>query len=493
MPCRLDDLLVLVPIIRCELARHLRDYRLLVLVVGGPVLLTIASLAYLGDFEERRARWSRLSLEAERSANLEKMVVPRPYSLLGFLRATPREQWDEAAVLQAHLVDVPQAPPEERSWTVATEPFDWSIVILTFYSLMAVALSYDAVAGEKASGTLRVVASRPIGRLSLIVSKICAGWLVVAGSLVLGVLAALALAVGGGLAVSWFEGGVVALALVEILSFLLFSVLLGVAASVSTTRPQAALQRALGAWVLLALAVPGLVAVLGSRLHPLPSEMDFRSNVQLHESDFMWRLGVSSRPLTEIVRTPGISAEEKRRRIATLEAEMWSEQEVALAEMERGYADLRRDYLLQSSVQEKWVDRWSVLSPHALLSASLDRITLAGWSGRSEFLRQVERFEPVFTSFVLEQRKLRRDEARENGPSAKDVDDEGREYELRALSRLDYSEVAVPAEAFPRFEWREPSVAGLVARAVPDLLWLFLFVTLALSFVLWRFARYDCR
>lgn len=407
--------------------------------------------------------WSRLSLEAERSANLEKMVIPSPYSSLGFLRATPREQWDEAAVLQAHLVEVPQTPLEQRSWTGATEPFDWSIVILFFYSLMAVALSYDTVAGEKASGTLRALASRPVGRLALIIGKICTCWLVLAGSLVLGGLAALALAVGGGFAVSWFEGGVVALALVEILLFLLFFVLLGVAASVSTTQPQAALQRALGAWVLIALAVPGLVAVVGSRLHPLPSEMDFQSNVQLHESDFMWRLGVSSRPLTEIVRAPGVSAEEKRHRIAALEAEMWSEQEAALAEMERGYANLRRDYLLQSSAQEEWIDRWSVLSVHALLGASLDRLTLAGWSGRSEFLRQVERFEPVFTSFVLEQRKLRRDEARENGPRAMEVDDEGREYELRALSRLDYSEVAVPTEAFPRFEWREPSVSGLVA------------------------------
>lgn len=481
-------------LIRWELARYLRSYRLLVLFVGGPVLIVAATLIHLSEVREQRSAWSRLSAEAEATANLERVVVPRPAPSLGFLRGATREQRGEAAVVSPHLVDNLEKDVSERSFLFAAEPLDWTAVIVFFYSLMAVALSFDAVAGEKAGGTLRVVASRPVGRIPLILSKILACFLVVSASLLLGAVAGLAVAViGGGLSPNGSHGLVLVLALVHVLLFLLFNVLLGMAASVSTPIPETALRRALGAWTLLALVVPGFVVVLASVLRPVESEMAFQRNAALHEQGYRGRLSVSSMPLTEIVRTPGISASEKRRRIRDLEAEMQAEQEAALREMERGYADLRRQNLLQGAAQEEWIDRWGALSPHTLLRGAMSRLAVAGSAGRSEFQRQLSRFEPVFTSFVLNQRELRRDEAFESGAKAMDTDDDGEEYVLQALNRLDYSEVLVPANELPRFTWRSPSAAELAAQTLPGQLWMLLFITLTGAFTFLRFQSYDCR
>jgi len=480
-------------IILCELRRHLRSYRLLVLYGGGLALMVAATLICAAQTQDQRSAWLRFSQEAERSANLDGVALPRPPATLGFLRAVPREQWREATVLRPHLVDGSGADVSERSWQSAAEPFDWSAVAIFFFGLMAIVLAYDSVAGEKAGGTLRVVLGRPVGRLEFLVGKILAAFLVVGAAFVMAALAALAVAVLGGAPLNGSHYAVLALAVGETLLFLLFNVLLGVAASVSAPAPGRALQRALGVWTLLAFALPGAVVVLGSRLRPVDTELEFQRNIALHEQSYWSRLSVSSPQLSRIVNLPGVGVVEKRKRIADLEAEMWVDQEIALAEMEEAYADLRREHLLQAVTQENWIDRWSALSPYALLRRSLDRLALTGTSGGAEFRRQAEQFEPVFTSFVLDQRRMKRDEAREGTARAIVTDNDGERYELRALAGLDYSEVAGPFEGYPRFEWRPPPVALLAEQALPDLAWMLGFVVAASGYAFLRFQRYDCR
>ncbi len=481
-------------LVRGELARHLRSYRLLVLLVGGPALMVAAALMYLSEFESARLAWQNLSRTAASAANLEEMVVPRPFSSMGFLRAAAREQWSEAAVVRPHLVDVREPDVSRRSFVVAAEPLDWTTVVVLFYSLMAVALSHDAVSGEKARGTLRLVISRPVARTVLLLSKIAASLLVLVVSLGLGLIAGLlVLAVGAEHVLEPRDVAVLVLAAACFVLFLLFNVLLGTAASVSTRTPAAALQRAVAAWALLAIGVPGLVVVAGSALHPVQSEMAFQRNLAILEGSRATRLSVSSVPLSTIVNTPGLSSFEKRRRIAALEKEMWADQEAALSELERARAELRWEYLLQASAQERWIDRWSALSPYTLLRGSLNCLVVAGSCGRREFLRQVARFEPVFTSFVLAERQRRREEAREGNARALVTDDDGEEYELRALTRLDWSEVPLSGDELPRFTWRPLTAGALAGQAALHQLWMLLFVAATGASTIWRFQVYDCR
>ncbi len=486
---------MLLTVMRNELVRHLRSYRMAVLFVGGSLLMVVAALVHIGDERDRRLTRTAVARAAAGASNLNQVVIPRPPPAAGFLRGMPSEQWREAAVVRPHLVDVPEAGVAERSWLASLPPLDWAAVAVFFYSLMALAVSHDIVVGEKAGGTLRMLVGRPVGRAVLLAGKVLASFCVVAGSFLLAALISLAvlamMAAEGTIASS--QSFVVVSAVAVILAFLLFNVLLGTAVSVSASTPESALLRAFGLWALLAFGVPGLVVVLAPLVRPLQSELDFRRNVALHEQGFRERLMVSSVPLTRIVRMPGITPAEKRRRIADLEAAMWADQEAALAELEEGYAGIRRQFLLQAAAQESWIDRWSALSPHSLLGVSLDTLTLAGASGRREFLRQVSRYEPAFTSFVLGQRKLRRKEAREGSAKAVDTDENGEEYTLRGLTQLDYAAVETSPDAFPGFSFRPPTPGFLAVRLLPDLLWMLLFISVAGGFAFLRFQRYDCR
>lgn len=492
---RRSTALMLLVIVCNELARHLRSYRLAVLFVGGALLLVVSALAHVSEVREQRLDRTSLARAAEAATTLSQVVIPRPVAALGFLRGTSGEELREAAIVRPHLVDVPETAVVERSWLSGLATLDWATVAIFFYSLMAVAISHDAVAGEKADGTLRTLAGRPVGRTVLLAGKILAAFLVVAGSFVLAALAALVvLAVANaGAVATGSQVFVLLLAVAVILVFLLFNVLLGTAASASSSTPEAALQRAFGAWALLAFGVPGFVVVLASLVRPLESELDFQRNVALHEQSFRGRLMVSSVPLSKIVRTPGITSAEKRRRIADLESEMWADQEAALVEMEQGHAEIRREFLLQAAAQERWIDRWSALSPHALLRVSLDRVALTGSSGRQEFLRQVSRYEPVFTSFVLDQRERRRQDAREGSAMAVETDESGEEYTLQALTRLDYSAVEIDPGEVPQFSFRSPTAESLAVRALPDLLRMLFFACVVGGFAFLRFQRYDCR
>ncbi len=476
-----------------ELTRHLKSYRLLLAVVAGPLCMVVAATIHQIDLREQVSAYSRLARSAESDANLDWVLLPRPYPTLGFVSADGADR-TEATVLRPHLAAPVIPGVSERSWVFVAQPLDWAAVVVLLYSLMAVALTYDAVAGEKAQGTLRVLTARPIGRMSLILSKIAGSFLVVALSFVLGAVASLAVvAVDGGGSLSAETAPNLVLAVVLVLVFLLFNVLLGVAASVSVARPAAALQRALGAWTVLALVVPAGVTVAGSMLHPLESEAELQRNFGLVSMEFRERLSVSSEALAGIVNREDLSPAQKRARIASLEADMMADQEAALAEQERALAEVRRDYLRQSAAQRTWTEKFSALSPFSLLRRSLDRLSFAGWSGEREFLRQVDRFEPTFTEFVIDQRRQRRDEAGEGVAMALIQDAEGEEYRLRGITGLSYAALPIRPGEGPRFAWRRPSPGELVNQTVGDVLWMVLFVAGATGWVARRFASYDCR
>ena len=481
------------PLIRCQLLRYLRDYRLLLAFLAGPALMIFATLSWQVDFRDHRTAYSRVSHSARTTTNLERMLIPRPSSALGYLSASPRGSLGEAAIVRPHFVDAPQPRVGDRSFVFVAEAPDWGAIVVYFYSLMAVALSYDAVAGEKAGGTLRLLASRPAGRFPLILSKIVGSYLVVAGSLVVGILGGLVVISTGDVELdSWWQALLLFLAVLEILAFLLFSVLLGLSASVSASQAGAALQRALGLWAMLALVVPGAVVVLGSILHPTETESEFQRNLLLVNGRFENRLSVSSEPLQTIVDAPHLSREEKRRMVRLLQEAMRSDHEAALAERERAYAEVRREFLLRLEHQRDWIDRWSGLSPYALLRTSLDRLALGGWSGEREFLHQVAQFEPIYTAFVLEERRRYRAEAREGTPRALVSSRDGEEYELRGLTDLSFSEVSLGVEEFPLFVYRQRYEARVI-RYFPDLLWMVLYVAATSAWAFWRFFRYDCR
>jgi len=485
---------MLTHLILCYLRLYLRDYRLLLTITGGSILLLAAGLCFRIDYTEQQRTFSRLERLARQSRSLEAVLLPRPPTPLSFLKARPLEREGEHFVVRPHVVDVPQARVEERSFVLGAERLDWTWIIVYFYSLMGIALTYDAISDEKRSGTLRMAMGRPVDRFTLLAAKLIASCFALVAPLLLGLLMGL-LAVGAdGAALRGGAGWArVGLGVIVILVFLLFNLMVGLAASVMTAEPESSLRLAITVWIVLAFLVPGVTEMAASVAHPLPTETDFRRNLLLVEQSYQDRLSVASLPLQRIVDADGLDRSEQRRRVAELEAAMRRDQERALAERERDYAELRRSFLAKVGARRDWIDRWSILSPYSLLRRALGRLAGTVWSGERELRAQVGRFEQIYTAFVQEQRRLRRREAAEATARAIVEASDGEVFELSGLVSLSYAGVTVPANEFPEFSYRQPPVASLAPGWLAEVAWLMVFTCFVGALTCWQFYGYDLR
>lgn len=142
-------------------------------------------------------------------------------------------------------------------------PFDGAYIVAFAFSLLAVVLTYDAISGERAAGTLALLLSYPVSRRQVFAAKAVASILLLWTWLV-GALAAIAIAML-----------VSGLALGDPIRWLLFAALAGLylaawtlialAVSAATPRPAVSLLAALLVWSTLVLIVPRLLPPLLSR------------------------------------------------------------------------------------------------------------------------------------------------------------------------------------------------------------------------------------
>jgi len=147
---------------------------------------------------------------------------------------------------------------------------DFVYVVNVVLSLVAVLFMFDAVCGEKESGTLRLVLSNAVPRHTVLLGKWIGGYLVL--------LVPFLVTVGGGLVYASARG-VIAAGSMGRIGFLVFVAALYIAVffnlslfvSTTTKRSATSLLVCLLVWVMAILVVPNLAPVTAKILEPTPS------------------------------------------------------------------------------------------------------------------------------------------------------------------------------------------------------------------------------
>ena len=152
-------------------------------------------------------------------------------------------------------------------------PPDYIYIINIVCSLLALLFVYDAVCGEKESGTLRLTLTYPIPRNIVLLAKWVAG--------VLSLCVPLALATLGAWIYLYFTPAfeftidhAVRFLLVFTISVIYLSTFftLGLFISCLTPRPTTSLMLCLFLWILLVLGIPNLMPMIARSVRPIPSE-----------------------------------------------------------------------------------------------------------------------------------------------------------------------------------------------------------------------------
>jgi ABC-type transport system involved in multi-copper enzyme maturation permease subunit len=161
---------------------------------------------------------------------------------------------------------------DENPLPILFPPFDFLFIVTIIMSLLALLFSYDAVTGERQSGTLRLMISNSISRATILFGKFIGG----AASLLIPFILSLLV---GGFYISinpsihwdgsaWAEFGLLTAASV---TFITLFYLLGLMISAFSRYPSTSILNCLFLWVLLILVIPNICPYISAQLRRVPS------------------------------------------------------------------------------------------------------------------------------------------------------------------------------------------------------------------------------
>ena len=272
------------------------------------VLLGLISVVVLrADLEARRTEFSRNQAlyrdQADeygsyRDLQRRGVRVDRPPQSFQVLFYGVEKTLDRTAVVSEDYLPGFQGDLNANPAVLLFPVADMLFVVAVVLSLLAFFVSYDTVAGERESGTLKLVMSYPVPRDLVILAKWLGGYF----SLALPFLAALligALLISISEEVPFTATDWEAFAVTGIVSLLLLAVMfsIGLLVSVRARSSSTAILSLVALWVLLALVVPNLGPYLAELAVPVPDmgsverEIGLRTEALAADYRSQWRRG----------------------------------------------------------------------------------------------------------------------------------------------------------------------------------------------------------
>ncbi len=354
---------------------------------------------------------------------------------------------------------------------------DFSFIVMFVLSLMAIQFTYDAVNGERESGTLKLVFSNSVPRAKYLFAKCAGSWLGLVAPLGIPVLIALLMVIGAGVPMTfghWMKVGVLLG-----LSLLLFTVfiLLGVLVSTITRRSSVSFLVALLLWVAFVMIIPrsGVMAAGGLVDVPRATEIEAQRDAFVNEKWQGYIGTVNTRcPVKGTLEHNADSRD-------TLKEAMDAEIEAYDTQLREGF---RQRKIQQESVA------WSLARLSPASAYQLAAMSLAGTDTESK-----ARNEDAMNRYRRELNKYTSDKQVETGQSggiriSVSVDDKGEANLAVDASR---ARDGLNTTDMPRFKAPEVSLAEAIGPTVVDfgILGFDILFIFALAFV--AFLKYDLR
>lgn len=344
------------------------------------------------------------------------------------------------------------------------QALDWAFLVGTAFSLLAMVFAYDSISGEKTRGTLKLLQTYNLSRNSILLGKLAANLATLLVALCFGMLLSLLILLLVGQvepsAADWARIGLfVVLASLYLALFLSLSVLI----STLTHRPTATMVMAVMIWVISIVVIPGIGSLIIQRVRKIPTENELwertsrvygqiETEYNYHASTWRGRdLAKGDDYKFEKIST---EAQNKRKH---MQEEMWD------------------DYLRQKLGQARAVRAISSLSPSGLFQFGAESVNGTGVLREDDLIQLAHQYRVTVEQWIRQ-----RDQAA--------TDSAHLYFQPEYLSKQAFN-----VAAFPRFEYREPSVL----EGLRDALWrgcvLGAEALLMLFAAVVAFQRYDVR
>ncbi len=397
-------------VIRTVMIYSLKDYlgslRLFLSFIIVVLLMAFGALVYsqqyqqeLMDYRGNRTEQDRRIQEESRS--LASVVMKDRYA---FKRPSPLQfivDGGEASLPNKvpFNVNVVMSPEREAYINYMIPPFegiDWDFIVRVIFSFIAIALTYDAVSGERERGTLRLIMANPVPRDKYIIGKFLAAFFALATPLLFGGLISVAIVVVyGHISLSSQDLLRGTMHMLLSLFYIALFVLIGLLVSIRAKKSSASLVVLLLIWVCLVIAIPGVA----------------RPVAIIHRD--ISRRDVFNRQVSEILDDTIKEYEGQDVSHAPLDVAPIDDSEYRWAEMmdkvDAREQEMVDNYWAAKLEQSRLARSISMVSPAGLYRFAGQDLLNTGIARQEEYVRSVKAFRGVLADFGREMDALDKD------------------------------------------------------------------------------------
>ena len=355
----------------------------------------------------------------------------------------------------------PRSNPSLWNFLPDSTQMDWAFLIRVVLSFAAILFTFDAISGERARGTLRLMLANSVPRHVVLSGKFLGALISIGLPFLMAVLVNLFLLYTSGsiqLAASdWARlGAIVLIGFVYIAIF----ITLGLLVSSRARQSPSSLMVLTLIWVVWVILIPNTVGLVVRSLKPAMTSDEFRQR----------REEVYQQVTQKYLDRGLLDTDFDPRQIPPAEATLlWGEYH-----LEESLGDERflEEHLRAQLDQVAYARSLARLSPAAAVQYAIESLAGTGFSRHLQFLSQVKIYMSKFRDFLVEV-----DKADSESPHA-------------LFFRLAISWEPVPFDAIPKFKDRYSFGESLNDATVDSLLLVLVFVTLSAALFL-SFLRVD--
>jgi ABC-type transport system involved in multi-copper enzyme maturation permease subunit len=473
-----------------ELRDHLQSTRFLV-AAGVTVLLLVTSI-WLGiayykgraaqyeqgvqmmmDLASQQQNWMSVSMGAWRKPDAMEIFANGINSDIG--RYSEVGQYRDVRLVRSEYSDDPML--------AAFQFLDPTFVVLIVLSLIAILFTYNAINGEKESGTLKLVFANRVSKAEYILGKLTGSWLAVLAPVLIAFLIGALLVILSGVDFDASHWGRYAILIFTSIMYATCFMLLGVFVSALTHRSSVSFLVLLVVWICAVLIVPKAATMLAGQAMPVPTADEIESRITSYSTqartEFFTEMGKRAR---ERFKDTGTMSQEERQKVY----DAWSkENQEKQKENEQKIGDytarLYEDYYNQKQQQELLAFSLAKLSPASQYQLAAMRLCGTDTGLKKRYEDAMKAYKTQYSNFAMQKSGMFNIRIQSSGRGATTGS-----MTTPPPTKIDLSEM--PKFGDPPYGFAESVSASLVDEGL-----LALFTILAFVGAFVAFLRYDMR
>ena len=267
---------------------------------------------------------------------------------------------------------------------------DWAFIIGLVMSFMAILFTYDAISGERETGTLSLLMSNSVSRATVLLSKFIGAFLSITVPLIIGILLNL-LIVNASDLVSLDAGEWGRVGIIVVISSLYLSIFLWLGLFISSqfANSSSSLLILLLIWIVFVVLIPNTMGVFASGFQQVSSRSEFSRITKAKEDEIDTR----HKEGDKLYRTG--SPSDKSPKIEVLR--MWADY---LNEHADAKSSINDEHLNKQFAQVAFTQQITRLSPAAIYKYAVESLAGTGFTRHKRFVQQARRYRKQFIDFI---------------------------------------------------------------------------------------------